>query len=170
MASTAKLGKNKILMFRVDGTKAAAKLALQTEHTWNYNRSSDSTPTKDGAVASVGGLEVTLDISAVSSNDDVNNMLLGAVEDGSKLEVWEVDIAAPTIGGTAPNQTYTCPAIYATGYLGSWGVPSAAEGIEEFSTSMAIDYQPATGTAVLSAAQYSAAAAAYGFANAAAVV
>lgn len=39
----ANFGKNKILMFRKLGDKtAAAKLALQTEHTWKYERSTDS--------------------------------------------------------------------------------------------------------------------------------
>ena len=50
----AQLGKNKILMFRKYGdTKAAAKLALQTEHKWEYSRDADTTKTKDGAVVAI---------------------------------------------------------------------------------------------------------------------
>ena len=39
-------GKDRILMFRKKGDKtAAAKLALQTEHKWEYERKTDSTKT-----------------------------------------------------------------------------------------------------------------------------
>ena len=89
----AQLGKNKILMFRKYGdTKAAAKLALQTEHKWEYSRDADTTKTKDGAVVADGGLETTLSINAIGTKDEVNEMLKQSVVDGFKVEVWEIDL------------------------------------------------------------------------------
>ena len=86
----ANFGKNKILMFRKLGDKtSAAKLALQTEHKWKYERKNDSTATKDGSVISDKGLEVTLSIEAVATRDALNLMLKDSVVSGYKLEVWE---------------------------------------------------------------------------------
>ena len=143
----ANYGKNKILMFRKLGDKtAAAKLALQTEHTWKYERSTDSEKTKDGAVVTDGGLEVTLSIEAVTSNDDVNKMLKNAVVNGDKLEVWEIDLA-----GTKQDEKY--PAIYAQGALSSWEVPDNVEDLETLSTEMTIEGKPVEGYATLTASQ-----------------
>ena len=72
----AQLGKEKILMFRKFGDKtAAAKLALQTEHEWEYSRDADTTKTKDGAVVADGGLETKLSITAIGTKDELNEML-----------------------------------------------------------------------------------------------
>ena len=80
-------GKDRILMFRKKGDKtAAAKLALQTEHKWEYERKTDSTKTKDGAISAAGGLEVTLSIEAVASRDELNNMLKNYVIEGYELD------------------------------------------------------------------------------------
>ncbi|WP_243415901.1 phage major tail protein, TP901-1 family, partial [Listeria monocytogenes] len=51
------------------------------------------TKTKDGAVSSDGGLEVTLSIEAVASADPVNKMLKDSDINGYVLEVWEIDLA-----------------------------------------------------------------------------
>ena len=66
----AQLGKEKILMFRKFGDKtAAAKLALQTEHEWEYSRDADTTKTKDGAVVADGGLETCLLYTSDAADD-----------------------------------------------------------------------------------------------------
>lgn len=143
----ANYGKDKILMFRKLGDKkAAAKLALQTEHSWNYERSNDVKKTKDGAVTSDGGLEVTLSIEAVANRDELNKMLKQSVEQGFKLEVWEIDLA-----GTKQGAKY--PALYAQGSLSSWEVPSNVEDLETISTEMTIDGKPVEGYATLTAEQ-----------------
>lgn len=143
----AKYGKNKILMFRKLGDKtAAAKLALQIEHSWNYERSTDVKKTKDGAVASDGGLEVSLSIEAVSSVDPVNKMLKDSVINGDKLEVWEIDLAGQKSGSKYP-------ALYAQGKLSSWEVPANVEDLETISTEMTIDGKPVEGFATLTAEQ-----------------
>lgn len=141
-------GKDKILMFRKLGDKAAAaKLALQTEHSWEYERSTDSTKTKDGSVSSNGGLEVTLKIEAVSTRDPLNEMLKQSVVEGFKLEVWEIDLA----GKKDSNGKY--PALYAQGALKSWEVPSNVEDLETLETEMNIDGKPVEGYATLTAEQ-----------------
>ena len=171
---TAKMGKDKILMFRELVTtpeEEAKRLALQTEHTWNYSRTTDLTQTKDGAVASIGGLEVTLEIAAVSSNDEVNTLLFNAVKQGKKLEVWEVDLlskhdatAADVSAGYAETTGVSLyDTKYAQGYLESWDLPSSAEAIEEFSTSMNIDFKPLKGKTELSETQVNELEAAYTF-------
>ena len=143
----ANFGKNKILMFRKLGdTTAAAKLALQTEHKWKYERNNDSTATKDGSVVSDKGLEVTLSIEAVTSRDDVNKMLKKSVVDGEKLEVWEIDLA-----GEKQGEKY--PALYAQGALSSWEVPDNVEDLETLSTEMTIEGKPVEGYATLTASQ-----------------
>lgn len=143
----ANFGKNKILMFRKLGDKtAAAKLALQTEHKWKYERKNDSTATKDGSVVSDKGLEVTLSIEAVTSRDDVNKMLKKSVVDGEKLEVWEIDLA-----GEKQGEKY--PALYAQGALSSWEVPDNVEDLETLSTEMTIEGKPVEGYATLTASQ-----------------
>lgn len=143
----ANFGKNKILMFRKLGdTTAAAKLALQTEHKWKYERKNDSTATKDGSVVSDKGLEVTLSIEAVTSRDDINKMLKNSVVNGEKLEVWEIDLA-----GEKQGEKY--PALYAQGALSSWEVPDNVEDLETLSTEMTIEGKPVEGYATLTASQ-----------------
>lgn len=147
----AKLGKNKILAFRKladAGTAAGAKLAFQTEHTLNYERNNESTATKDGAVINPGGLVATLEINALASNDPVNNMLMESVINGEKLEIWEIDLTAPTTeGGTTYN------ALYMRGNLRSWSVPAPTEGPVEISTSADIDGIPQEGVVTFTAEQ-----------------
>lgn len=142
-------GKNKFLLFRLlkdAETKTAAKLALQTEHTWTYERDTDSTPTKDGNVSASGGLEVELEITALSNRDDVNTMLFTAVKDDLVVEVWEVDISAETSGGKYK-------AVYAQGRLNSWELPNSVDSAVELSTTMTIDGKPQEGEATLTEEQ-----------------
>ena len=145
-----KFGKDKILMFRKLGEKkAAAKLALQTEHKWSYERSNDTKKTKDGAVTSDGGLEVKLEIEAVATNDELNKMLKQSVVEGFKLEVWEIDLA-----DKKSDNKYG--ALYAQGSLASWEVPSNVEDLETISTEMTIDGKPVAGEATLTTEQVNA--------------
>lgn len=141
--ATIEFGKDKILMFRKLGDKnAAAKLALQTEHTLTYERSNDVTKTKDGAVTSDGGLEVKLEINAISTKDEVNEMLANSVIEGYKVEIWEIDLST--------NRSGQCDALYMQGSLGSWEVPANVEENVTISTEVTIDGKPAKGKVTLS--------------------
>lgn len=151
-------GKDKILKFRIleDASKVdGAKLALQTEHEWSYERDNNSTMTKDGSIQSDSGLNVTLDISAVSSRDEVNLMLFRAVKEGKLLEVWEYDLASEESG--------QFDTTYARGYLSSWTVPDSAEDLEELSTTMNIEGVPVTGKDKLTEEEINRVNAAYDF-------
>lgn len=143
----AQLGKEKILMFRKFGDKtAAAKLALQTEHEWEYSRDADTTKTKDGAVVADGGLETTLSINAIGTKDDLNEMLKKSVIDGYKVEVWEIDLADSKGNGKFG-------ALYAIGRLSNWKVPANVEELVEIESEMSIEGKPQAGEATLTADQ-----------------
>ena len=136
----AKLGKNKILAFRklsAANSKTGAKLAFQIEHTLSYERSNESTATKDGAVIIPGGLVTKMDIQALASNDPINTMLMESVINGEKLEIWEIDLTAPV--GEVGNEF---AALYMRGNLNSWSVPSPTEGPVQITTSASIDGTP----------------------------
>ncbi|HFU4055593.1 TPA: phage major tail protein, TP901-1 family [Streptococcus suis] len=140
-------GKDKILMFRKLGDKtAAAKLALQIEHKLKYERESDATKTKDGVVNSIGGLETTMEIEAVTTRDPLNKMLKDSVVEGFKLEVWEIDLAGERKSGKYP-------ALYMQGSLASWEVPSNVNDLETLSTEFNVDGKPQEGYATLTAEQ-----------------
>lgn len=144
---TAQLGKEKILMFRKFGDKtAAAKLALQTEHEWEYSRDADTTKTKDGAVVADGGLETKLSINAIGTKDDLNEMLKKSVIDGYKVEVWEIDLADKKSNGKYGS-------LYAIGRLSNWKVPANVEELVEIESEMSIEGKPQPGEATLTADQ-----------------
>lgn len=141
------LGKEKILMFRKFGDKtAAAKLALQTEHEWEYSRDADTTKTKDGAVVADGGLETKLSITAIGTKDELNEMLKKSVVDGYKVEVWEIDLSDKKSNGKYG-------ALYAIGRLSSWKVPANVEELVEIESEMSVEGKPQAGEATLTAEQ-----------------
>lgn len=140
-------GKDKILFFRLfkdSAKKDAARLALQIEHEWKYERDNESRKTKDGALVQEGGLEVSIEVNAISTRDELNKMLWESVKKGLKLEVWEVDLSSAVDG-----QTNTYTALYAQGNLNEWTIPANVEELEEISTTMMIDGQPISGQVTL---------------------
>ena len=139
-------GKDKILMFRLldNATEEnATKLGLQIEHTLSSERNVDSTQTKDGPITSDGGVEYSLELTAVASQDDVNTMLKQSVDEQKVLEVWEINLA-----GEKEEEKY--PALYMQGKLESWELPANVEELAEISTTLKIDGKPQEGFATLS--------------------
>lgn len=151
-------GKQVILLVRrLDEatTKKAAKPLFQIEHTISYERSLDTTQTKDGAVNSDGGLEVTLSLNGLASKDDENEYMKKAVKDGAIMEFWSVDLSQP--GETDNAGKYK--AEYMRGKVASWEVPYNVEDLVEISTEANIDGVPQEGYAtvaedVIKKAQY----------------
>lgn len=144
-------GKQVILLVRrLDEakTKAAAKPLFQIEHTISYERSLDTTQTKDGAVNSDGGLEVTLSLTGLASKDDENEYMKKAVKDGAIMEFWSVDLSQPGTGDDADKYK----AEYMRGKVASWEVPYNAEDLVEISTEANIDGVPQEGYATVNAA------------------
>lgn len=155
-------GKSRFLLFRLlkdAKTKAAAKLALQTEHEWSYERDVEQTKTKDGSIPSSGALEVKLDIKAIASYDEVNQMLEKAVTEDEILEVWEIDISKPN----SDKSKYA--AKYARGKLSSWTLPNNLDSNVEVSTSFVVEGRPVDGEATLTDEQKLLIKAAYDFAD-----
>lgn len=151
-------GKQVILLVRrLDEAtkKAAAKPLFQIEHSISYERSLDATQTKDGAVNSDGGLEVTLSLTGLASKDDTNEYMKQAVKDGQKMEFWSIDLSQP---GTEDN-VGKYKAEYMQGKVASWEVPYNVEDLVEISTEANIDGVPQEGYAtvdssVIEKAQY----------------
>ena len=151
-------GKQVILLVRrLDEakTKAAAKPLFQIEHSISYERSLDTTQTKDGAVNSDGGLEVTLSLTGLASKDDANEYMKKAVKDGAIMEFWSVDLSQKGTSGDAGKYK----AEYMRGKVASWEVPYNVEDLVEISTEANIDGVPQEGYAtvaedVIAKAQY----------------
>lgn len=142
-------GKDFILAFRLlkdAKTKKGTKLGLQIEHELTYNRDSDTTQTKDGAVVTPKGLECTLSLTAVSTGDEVNEMLMQSVVNGHKLEIWEIDLSSKD----ADNKY---KAKYMRGNLGEWALPRNVEDLVEISTEASIDGVPVDGLLTLTSEQ-----------------
>lgn len=139
-------GKDKLLLVRrLDeaDSAAATKPLYQIEHKWEYSRDSKSQQTKDGAVPTSGGLEVSLSLKGLASRDDENEYMLNAVEDGATVEFWDVDLKGVQKGGKYP-------ARYARGKVGKWSVPSNVEDLDEIETEATIEGKPVKGYATVS--------------------
>lgn len=128
-------GKDKVLKFRLlddAGTKKAAKLALQISHSIKYDASVEGKKTKDGQINYSKGMTTTIDMTALSTRDEVNTLLSESVKKQKVLEVWEIDLGAEPQGGKYP-------ARYGRGLLTTWEEPADVESAAEFSTTMNID-------------------------------
>lgn len=140
-------GKTKILLFRMlkDSDKEAAKLSFQTDHTFALSRDADSIVTKDGKLVKLGDLEGEVSgIEAVQAKSDpVAKMLLDAVADGEKLELWEVTVDEDL------KEDDKYPAIYAQGYLTTWESGAPAEDEATYSGDFMIELAPQFGMATL---------------------
>lgn len=146
MANEIIRGKDKILYFRrlaEQATDTGAKLAYQTNHEITYSRSNDTTPTKDGAINTVGGLETTISVQAILTRGGVSDILRDAVKTGEVVEVWEVDLG----GGTGEGNTY--PTLYGQGTFAEWTDPADVEEVSELDTEMAINGELQEGTVTL---------------------
>lgn len=143
-------GIDRFLMFRLFEEKSernATKLALQTTHTIKEEAKADSEATKDGSIASSGALETTVEIEAIATDTDVNDMLHYAVKNKKKVEVWEIDISKPK------NQDGKYFSQYGVGYLSSWETPADAEKNTTIKTTLTVDDKLVAGYATLSEEQ-----------------
>lgn len=142
-------GSHKILMFRLKGDadkRAAVKLALQTTHTIKESRKVTTTETKDGTIASAGTLTTTIDIEALASDTDVNDMLHYAQKNGLEVEVWEIDFDKPQTG-----QTGKYLAQYGSGYMSDWETPAKVGDNTTIKTTLTVNGQLVSGYATVNA-------------------
>ena len=145
-------GKNKILLFRelANQDKEAAKLSFQTAHTFEFTRDAEAVITKDGTIRQLSELESSVTgIEAIQAKDDpVATMLLDAVLEGNKLELWEVTVDEDLVDADGKY-----PAIYCQGYLTSWSTDNGTEDEATYSGDFAIELVPQFGFATLTEEQ-----------------
>ncbi|MGT2829042.1 phage major tail protein, TP901-1 family [Streptococcus hillyeri] len=147
---TAKKGIDSILLFRVLKTaasKAAAKLAFQTEHSTEKSRDTNTQQTKDGLLQSLGGLEVTLSATSImAESDPLVEELEKAMDNGDLVEIWEIEKGAKQKNGKFS-------ATYYQGYLTSFNKTKNSEDLVELEMEFGINGVGAKGEATLTEGQ-----------------
>src|SRR5690625_3433711 len=145
-------GKNKILLFRelANQDTEAAKLSFQTAHTFEFTRDAEAVITKDATIRRLSELSSSVrGIEADQAKDDpVPTMLLDAVLEGNRLELWEVTVDEDLVDADGKY-----PAIYCQGYLTSWSTDNGTEYESTYSGDFAIELVPQFGFATLTEEQ-----------------
>lgn len=80
-------------------TKPGTKIALQTEHEITSTRDTNTTPTKDGGVKSLGAIEQEISLTFYLAHSDELDRLKDAQEQGEIVEIWDVIAEEPDTEG-----------------------------------------------------------------------
>lgn len=144
-------GVSKVLYFRKLGESIeGAKLVFQTEHSKSYSRDRESTVTKDGSVSGSGELEDEISISALQAETDPTfTMLSDSIQDDFAVEMWEVDLANPTVTGVVPDEITQYASEYRQGYITEWETTSSAEDDPEVSGTFVTSFKRQKGLVTL---------------------
>ncbi|MFM1538675.1 phage major tail protein, TP901-1 family [Helcococcus bovis] len=143
-------GKDKILFVRLLSeakTKTASKILYQVDHTIKYSNSTDVKKTKDGNIQQSGGVEITVEMNALLTDDELNKMMRKAVIDGDIIELWEVNLKSLD---QSKNQA---DALYMQAKLNDWEDPASVEEYSTFKTTAAVIGMPKEGKVTLSKEQ-----------------
>ncbi len=121
-------GKRIMYLYRVlaeSATKDAEGLAFTTENSRTKSRDSDAVATKDGTIRVPGEVEAEISTTALfaDENDEMIAKLEKAIDDGSKLEIWEVNLDKPGNGEDVGKYA----AKYFWGYITSFELTSNSE-------------------------------------------
>lgn len=137
-------GKKIIFLFRPHddaATMAGAMLALTTDNSISYGKDADTTTTKDGTIRTPNAAEIEISASTLlPENDTMIGTLKQAMLNDALLDIWRVNLAAPTVysltSDTAvnPNKTYYTR----TGSTGSYVYTAVANPV---STSLSSYYE-----------------------------
>lgn len=141
-------GKDKILFARLlkdASKKKATKVLYQIDHTIKYSNSSELKKTKDGNLQQSTGVETTIEMTAVLTNDETNKMMRDAVLNGDTVELWEVDLS--TLEGDKAD------ALYMQAKLNEWEDPASVEEYSEFKTTASVIGRAKQGKVTLSMEQ-----------------
>ncbi|VHG95145.1 phage protein [Streptococcus pyogenes] len=168
----AKQGIHSILLFRLlkeASSKAATKLAFQTEHEVGKSRDVDGQKTKDGIIQSVGALEYDFKATSIlAKGDELAAKLEKAMEDGELVEIWDIDSEETSknadsggklakvwgINGNGTNEgNGKYLATYYQGYISSFSAKKNAEENIEIEMEFAINGVGQKGFATLTDAQ-----------------
>lgn len=113
MASPKK-GKEVVLLWRLlskDHEQEGKMMMFQKEHSVEKSRDANSTETKSGTIKDVKAMEEEIPFTSILAEDDpCFDLLNEAIDNGEKVEQWEVDM-----NGEMGEQGY--PAKYRQGYI-----------------------------------------------------
>ncbi len=133
-------GKRIMYLYRVlaeSATTDAEGMAFTTENSRTKSRDSDAVATKDGTIRVPGEVETEISTTALfaDENDKMIAKLEKAIDDGSKLEIWEVNLDKPGSGDDAGKYASK----YFWGYITSFELTSNSEDHVEASLDLGIE-------------------------------
>ena len=143
-------GKRIIYLYRIlkdAATDDATAVAFTTENNKSKSRDSDTVTTKDGTIRVPGEVETEISTTALfaSENDAMIDKLEKALDDGDKVEIWEVNLDKP---GTSDNASKFA-AKYFQGYVTSFELSSNSEDHAEASLDFGIEGKGVDGYATV---------------------
>lgn len=143
-------GKRIIYLYRIlkDATTSdATAIAFTTENSRSKSRDSDTVATKDGTIRVPGELETEISTTAIfaSENDEMISKIEKAIDDGEKMEIWEVNLDKP---GTDSNSSKFASK-YFQGYVTNFELSSNSEDHAEASLDFGIEGKGADGYATV---------------------
>lgn len=143
-------GKRIIYLYRIlkdAATDDATAVAFTTENSKSKSRDSDTVTTKDGTIRVPGEVETEISTTALfaSENDAMIDKLEKALDDGDKVEIWEVNLDKP---GTSDNASKFA-AKYFQGYVTSFELSSNSEDHAEASLDFGIEGKGVDGYATV---------------------
>lgn len=140
-------------------TQAAERLKFQTEHTYNSEKETSSTVTKEGTINSVTDGETTVSLVSVAHREDnavpVWKKMKQWFKDKELIELWLVDTKAQKAG--------KFDADYFQGYITSFEMSAPSDDKVEVSMEIAVNGQGVEGQTTLTAEQYTVAQKLYEF-------
>lgn len=143
-------GKRIMYLYRIfneEATNGAAGVAFTTENSRSKSRDSGTVATKDGTIRVPGEVETEISTTALfaSENDEMIAKLEKAIDDGDKVEIWEVNLDKP--GTDTNNGKYA--AKYFQGYVTSFELTSNSEDHAEASLDFGVEGSGADGYATV---------------------
>lgn len=143
-------GNRIIYLYRIlkdAATDDATAVAFTTENNKSKSRDSDTVTTKDGTIRVPGEVETEISATALfaSENDAMIDKLEKALDDGDKVEIWEVNMDKP---GTSDNASKFA-AKYFQGYVTNFELSSNSEDHAEASLDFGIEGKDVDGYATV---------------------
>ena len=143
-------GNRIIYLYRIlkdAATDDATAVAFTTENNKSKSRDSDTVTTKDGTIRFPGEVETEISTTALfaSENDAMIDKLEKALDDGDKVEIWEVNMDKP---GTSDNASKFA-AKYFQGYVTNFELSSNSEDHAEASLDFGIEGKGVDGYATV---------------------
>lgn len=143
-------GNRIIYLYRIlkdAATDDATAVAFTTENSKSKSRDSDTVTTKDGTIRVPGEVETEISTTALfaSENDAMIDKLEKALDDGDKVEIWEVNMDKP---GTSDNASKFA-AKYFQGYVTNFELSSNSEDHAEASLDFGIEGKGVDGYATV---------------------